>query len=271
VNDQERMKRISRRSFFWAAAALGGTYEVWRKLNDSANAAGLIAPLRKGLEYSQGVWSKAIDPYRKVRTYTEADVTTERLNSFIGMPGNLDAGAWRLAVEGVYGRTKPVELTLSEILAMPSLTMTTEFFCIEGWSVIQTFKGVPFVEFMKRYPPGTLSGKAPDVDGNPDDLSPYVYMETPPKKRGEVASAQDYSDRPYYVGLDMRSARHVQTMLCYEMNGKPLTPEHGAPLRLVIPVKYGVKNIKRIGLIRYQKTQPGDYWAEQGYDWFAGV
>jgi DMSO/TMAO reductase YedYZ molybdopterin-dependent catalytic subunit len=75
----------------------------------------------------------------------------------------------------------------------------------------------------------------------------------------------------YYVGLDMPSVIHEQTMLCYEINGKPLSLERGAPLRLVIPVKYGVKNLKRIGTIRYTSVRPGDFWAEQGYDWFAGV
>jgi len=55
------------------------------------------------------------------------------------------------------------------------------------------------------------------------------------------------------------------------MNGAPLTSEHGAPLQLVIPVKYGIKNIKRIGSIRFTAERPTDYWAERGYDWFAGL
>ncbi len=59
--------------------------------------------------------------------------------------------------------------------------------------------------------------------------------------------------------------------LAWEFNGAPLSSEHGAPLRLVIPVKYGVKNIKRIGLIRLTGQRPADYWAENGYDWFAGL
>jgi DMSO/TMAO reductase YedYZ molybdopterin-dependent catalytic subunit len=73
------------------------------------------------------------------------------------------------------------------------------------------------------------------------------------------------------VGLDNASALHPQTLLCYEMQGAPLTSEHGAPLRLVTPVKYGIKNIKRIGAIKFQDTRPADFWAEQGYDWYAGL
>jgi DMSO/TMAO reductase YedYZ molybdopterin-dependent catalytic subunit len=78
-------------------------------------------------------------------------------------------------------------------------------------------------------------------------------------------------DEDYYVGLDIKSALHPQTLLAYERNGQPLEWEHGAPLRLIIPVKYGIKNIKRIGLIRYTDDRPDDYWSEEGYDWFAGL
>ena len=69
----------------------------------------------------------------------------------------------------------------------------------------------------------------------------------------------------------MKSAMHPQTLLAYEYDGSPLTPKHGAPLRLVIPVKYGIKNIKRIGAISYTSKKPDDYWADDGYDWFAGL
>ena len=55
------------------------------------------------------------------------------------------------------------------------------------------------------------------------------------------------------------------------MNGEALTAEHGAPLRLVIPVKYGIKNIKMIGTIRFTDQRPADYWARRGYDWYAGL
>ena len=74
----------------------------------------------------------------------------------------------------------------------------------------------------------------------------------------------------YYVGLDIESALHPQTLLCYAMDDRPLSLGHGAPLRLVIPVKYGIKNIKRIGTIRFTDERPADYWAERGYDWYAG-
>ena len=78
-------------------------------------------------------------------------------------------------------------------------------------------------------------------------------------------------DKEYYVGIDMPSAMHPQTLLAYEMNDKLLTLEHGQPLRLIIPVKYGIKNLKRIGTITFSNTRPRDYWAEQGYDYYSGL
>jgi len=63
---------------------------------------------------------------------------------------------------------------------------------------------------------------------------------------------------------------HPQTLLAYEMNGELLTDDHGAPLRLVSTVKYGIKQIKRIGKIEFTNERPADFWAESGYDWYSG-
>jgi DMSO/TMAO reductase YedYZ molybdopterin-dependent catalytic subunit len=60
-------------------------------------------------------------------------------------------------------------------------------------------------------------------------------------------------------------------MLAYEMNGEPLTADHGAPLRLVIPVKYGLKWLKRVGTIRFSDVRLDDFWTQRGYDWFSGL
>jgi DMSO/TMAO reductase YedYZ molybdopterin-dependent catalytic subunit len=76
---------------------------------------------------------------------------------------------------------------------------------------------------------------------------------------------------PYYVSLDLSTARHPQTLLATHLNGKPLTVEHGAPLRLVAPVKLGLKNIKAITRITYTGDEPADYWAKRGYSRYDGI
>ncbi|MCY7374459.1 MAG: molybdopterin-dependent oxidoreductase [Pyrinomonadaceae bacterium] len=147
-------------------------------------------------------------------------------------------------------------LTLDDIKKLPRVEMTTELKCIEGWSVGVNWAGARLSDFMNHFQPATRDGSAPDIANKPENLLPYISMVTP--------------DGGYYVGIDMPSAMHPQTLLCYEMNGAPLTMEHGAPLRLVTPTKYGIKQIKRIGRIAFTNERPADYWAERGYDWYAG-
>src|SRR5258708_20390348 len=70
---------------------------------------------------------------------------------------------------------------------------------------------------------------------------------------------------PYFMSIDLATARHPQTLLATHFNGQPLTVDYGAPLRLLVPVKLGLKNVKAITRIAYSAEQPRDYWAERGY------
>jgi Oxidoreductase molybdopterin binding domain len=138
-------------------------------------------------------------------------------------------------------------LTMNDILKLPRHELITQFKCIEGWSQIVLWAGVRMVDFIDAYPPAPVDDKEPK----------YVYMETP--------------DGDYYTGYDFHVCRHPQTLLVTEMMGAPLTQYHGAPLRLLMPLRYGYKQIKRIGLISYTNSKPDDYWTKLGYDWYAGL
>jgi hypothetical protein len=139
-------------------------------------------------------------------------------------------------------------LTMDDLQTFPRHELVTQFKCIEGWSQIVHWKGFRFADFIAAYPP------AQKPDGT---LPRYVYMETP--------------NGDYYVGYDLHVCLHPQTLLVTEMGGEPLTPLHGAPLRLHCPAKYGYKQIKQIGLIAYTDEKPDDYWSKLGYDWYAGI
>jgi DMSO/TMAO reductase YedYZ molybdopterin-dependent catalytic subunit len=76
---------------------------------------------------------------------------------------------------------------------------------------------------------------------------------------------------PYYVSIDLATARHPQTLLATHLNGQSLTVEHGAPLRLLLPVKLGLKNVKAITKLTYVAEEPRDYWAERGYSRYDGI
>ena len=139
-------------------------------------------------------------------------------------------------------------LSMRDLRRLPHRELVTQFKCIEGWSQIVHWGGVRLADFINAYPPAkTAEGRWPR----------YIYMETP--------------DGEYFCGFDMAACMHPQSLLVYEMGGQPLTPGHGAPLRLAMPIKYGYKQIKQIGLIRYTDTRPNDYWANFGYDWYAGL
>jgi molybdopterin-dependent oxidoreductase-like protein protein len=251
-----RMRQKSRRSFLGLAAGLvagSGTLE-W--LTSRREIDGIPWPFRKALETNEQLARDYFSTRRLAPTFAPDRAGGDRVNGDLGLEAPLDVAAWKLQVEGLASRNEPLTLGLDDIKKLPRVEMTTELKCIEGWSVVVRWAGVRFTDFMKAYQPKTISGDDLDLD-HPEDLPPYVSMETP--------------DGGYYVGLDVESMLHPQTILCYEMNSSPLTDEHGAPLRLVIPVKYGVKNIKRIGTIRYSTLRPADYWAERGYDWYIGL
>ena len=174
--------------------------------------------------------------------YPASAVGALKVNGEIGMDDPVDEAAWSLEVAPMGGETR--KLMLADVRALPRYEEIIEFKCIEGWSTVTQFAGARLSEFTAKFAPGS-------------EKAAFVGMRTP--------------DEEYYVGVDMPSALHPQTLLAYEMNGKPLTDRHGAPLRLVIPVKYGIKNLKRIARIWYTNEKPADYWAEQGYDYYAGL
>jgi len=188
---------------------------------------------------------KLFDDSHHVQTYPKSMAASNpRVNSLIGMK---DAAFrpedWQLTV--VRGAGDVLRVSIDEIKNLPKTEIVYDFKCVEGWDQIQHWGGVRFADFIAHFRLDQAAAMA------------YVGLETP--------------DGEYYVGLDRESALHPQTLLAYELNDAPITLAHGAPLRLIIPVKYGIKNLKRIGTITFSNQRPRDYWAEQGYDYYSGL
>ena len=241
MSDEEKeLRRLSRRGFITLGAGAFATYGMWKWLRARPREAGVEWPLRRTLEFNEKLANGYFSNQRLTATYPQSRITRARINGGLGLSEKNDPAAWQLKIEGA---ADPVTLSLDDIKALPRHSMVTELRCIEGWTIIVKWTGARVADLMARFPPV----ESPE----------FVAMETP--------------DRGYYVGLDIKSAMHPQTLLAYEMNDRPLIWQHGAPLRLAIPVKYGVKNIKRVGTIRYMNTRPADYWAERGYDWYLGL
>lgn len=204
---------------------------------------------QKAFEINTLIWSRLFSETRLAPEFPPPPVGKKaRLNGNLGLKSPLILETWKLKVES---GNETREISLEEIKSLPSVNSTIEFKCIEGWSEIISYKGVRFSDFIKHYQVGFQNLK------DPDSFYRYVALETP--------------DREYYVSLDWQSMIHPQTLLAYEMNGQVLDMAHGAPLRLIVPVKYGIKSLKRIGKIYFSNTRPPDYWAERGYDWYSGL
>lgn len=247
-------QKIKRRNFisFSTFFILGGLgFGAWKWLFNSplepqgGITGGTRIPLRKALNATELAFRRFFSPNHRVETYPKSMAAKKvRVNSDIGMNDNtFKPENWSLTV---LKEDKPlIQITIDQIKALPKTEIVFDFKCVEGWDQIQYWGGLSFQDFIKHFKLDELTHNA------------YVGMETP--------------DKNYYVGLDMDSAMHPQTLLAYEMNGKPIPLNHGAPLRLIIPVKYGIKNIKRIGTISFHEQRPRDYWAEEGYDYYSGL
>lgn len=157
------------------------------------------------------------------------------------LPQVADPAAWALEVGGKV--RKPMRLTLEMLQAMPRITYTVKHHCVEGWSAIGTWTGVP------------VAAVAALVE--PTDEAKYLRFDT--------------FDSGYYNGWDLKSALHPQTILAYAFNDRPLTPAHGAPLRLYAPIKLGYKLTKFLTRMTFTPQRPGGYWEDQGYPWLGGV
>jgi DMSO/TMAO reductase YedYZ molybdopterin-dependent catalytic subunit len=242
-----RMRRQTRRSFLVAGGAALGGLAGFDWLMSRRKEDGIPWPMRRMMAINEGFWRDYFSNDHLAPDFTGKIPLEDRINSDIGLESPLVPEDWKLTLGGLAGYEDGYELVLDDLRKMPQTTMTTEFKCVEGWSAVMQWSGVRFSDFMAALPPEKLN----------DALPPYVSLETP--------------DKVYYVSVDMESMQHPQTLLAYEMNGAPLTEDHGAPLRLVTPVKYGLKQIKRIGSIRYELNRPADYWTERGYDWYVGL
>lgn len=216
----------------------------WKILHAQPQDGDTPRPFRQVMELNGKIWKKIFKVSRTDRAKAPPPGKLPRVNGDIGMTKPVDPATWRLKVDTDEENpdSRRLSISMKKILELPRTDTASEFRCIEGWSEDMSFAGVKFTDFMKAF---NIEGKK------------YVGLET--------------VDGEYYVSIDIESMQHEQTLLAYEMNGMPLRFENGAPLRLVIPVKYGIKNLKQIGRIFFSDIRPPDYWAEQGYDWYAGL
>lgn len=153
----------------------------------------------------------------------------------------LAPAGWALKVGGLVA--KPQVLSVEDLRRLPRTEYRIRHHCVEGWSAVASWHGVRV-----------------------RDLAEAVGVEP----RAQCVEFRSF-DKGYWSSWDRPSAFHAQTILAYGMNGQPLPPEHGAPLRLYSAVKLGYKMVKYLTEVNFLPEPTGGYWEDQGYEWYAGV
>ncbi|MFZ3339470.1 MAG: molybdopterin-dependent oxidoreductase [Terriglobales bacterium] len=200
----------------------------------------------EGVRFSDWASGKLFRREHLAQTFSNASVVPfEKFpyNGYDVLDPEVDLANWTLTVEGDVQH--PGEYTLAQVQALPKINQNTRHVCVEGWDVIGAFGGTRISDFLK------LIGA--NINAR------FV----------EVECADDY-----YESIDMASALHPQSLLCYEMYGQPLDRKHGAPLRFQMPTKLGYKQAKYLDTLRVTnvlKAGKTGYWEDQGYSWFGGL
>jgi len=271
--DEKKLRRQSRRDFIlFGAGTLAALAGIWwisplasKKRIFGERAADFLdtAAARFGftkersvrfqnraLTFDDDIAEALYSPARRVRTYKRSDVTPLRNNYNGRTPSPAYINDWTLTLTGVASGIDVV-LRLADLANLDQHEQITRLCCVEGWSAIAGWSGIRFADLLRAYPPASGTKWAAiesavnlDGRGNPD---------------------------PYYVSIDLPIAHHPQTLLATHLNGHLLGTDHGAPLRLVAPMKLGLKNIKAITKIAYMVDQPKDYWADRGYSKYDGL
>jgi DMSO/TMAO reductase YedYZ molybdopterin-dependent catalytic subunit len=200
--------------------------------------------LKAGLGFSDWASAKLFRTGHLAPTFDDSELTPFEkfpVNDYDVDDPEVELDNWTLTVSGAV--QKPGDYKLVAIQQLPKVVRNTRHVCVEGWDVIGRFGGARLSDFLKMI--------------GADTSARFVYVEC----------ADDY-----YESIDMATALHPQSMLCYEMYDRPLTREHGAPLRLTIPTKIGYKQAKYLTDLKVTNVlQKVGYWEDQGYSEFYGL
>jgi len=208
-------------------------------------------------------------PDRLAREYSASDISPFFKPNGTYNPGTPDYNGhaaqsfanWRLKIDGLV--EKPLSLSVAELKRLPRRTQITKHDCVEGWTAIGMWSGVPVGLLLKA------AGLKPNAR--------YAVFHCADNLTGEPSKGGEQSPGQYYESIDLRDAFHPQTILAYGFNGKTLDVPHGAPLRLRVERQLGYKQAKYVQRIQIVDSfaniagGQGGYWEDRGYEWYAGI
>lgn len=244
---------------FLARGLAGGSALLLSGCDKLAGTAWFSQVLGRAGPFTEAAQGAIVPADALAREYTRADIAPVFRPNGSTNPPDADYRAhvangfsdWRLAIGGLVER--PLSLSLGDLRGMPSRTQITRHDCVEGWSCIGQWKGVPLKALLLQ------AGVKPQAR-----FVLFRCMDT-------------LGDARYYESCRLVDAFHPQTILAYELNGQPLPVANGAPLRVRLERKLGYKQAKYLSAIELVDGYAGigggkgGYWEDRGYDWFGGI
>ncbi len=235
------------------AAALGGCAKITNALNDAPQ-------VHSALKVAEDLNHAVIGTHGRAKLYAESDITRVFPTNGDDTPSSPEYqqlvrgrfAGYRLAIGGLVER--PQTFDIAALRAIANLEEITRHDCVEGWSVVGKWRGVPLADM--------LGVVRPKRDAR------YVMF---------YSFDRDSGGQQFYGSIDLAQAAHPQTQLALDLNGKPIDADHGGPVRLRIPTQLAYKSTKWVQRIELASTfQPifggkGGYWEDQGYEWYAGI
>src|SRR5579862_776582 len=252
---------LNRRKFLADAALAGAVAAVGvgiRKVIAPSNSV-FAANKIDGIKKSSFSTTETVTPYKDVTHYnnyyefsTEKDEPAELAKNFRTRP-------WKVKIDGEV--EKKQELDIDTILKMaPPEERIYRHRCVEGWSIVVPWIGFSLSELIKRV--------------NPTSKAKFVEFTTLYDTAQMPGLRRNVLQWPYVEGLRMDEAMNPLALLCFGMYGEELPNQDGAPLRVVLPWKYGFKSAKAIVRIRFTGSEPENSWrlsAPQEYGFYANV
>ena len=250
---------LTRRSALTGLAGAGGLLlSGCERISQMPGVLGLLESAEKLSEHGQRIVLGQSTPL--AREYARTDISRNFKANGTTRPQGEDYARlamsgftdYRLKIDGLVAR--PLELSLAQIRELPSRTQITRHDCVEGWSAIGEWTGVPLATLLQMA--GLGNGTR------------YIVFHCADNLDGQGL---------YYESIDLVDAYHPQTILAYAMNGETLPIPHGAPLRLRVERQLGYKMAKYVMRIEAVDSFAtigrgrGGFWEDLGYEWYAGI
>jgi DMSO/TMAO reductase YedYZ molybdopterin-dependent catalytic subunit len=241
VTDLALVRDVQRRTLFRGGLSLGAlTLLTGCDISDTDAVQGLLGAMSR---WNDRVQAALFSGTRLAPTFDDSQAVRDfRYNAYFPKSKipRLQAADYKLELSGLIADKR--KWSVEQLHALPQQTQVTRHVCVEGWSMIGMWGGVPFRTFLERI--------------GADTTARYIGF-----------TCAD----GYYEAMDMPTALHPQTIMAFTLSGQTLPPEFGFPFKMRVPTKLGFKQPKWVTSITVTNRKPPGFWVDRGYNWFSGI